>query len=506
MVSRFTPYIFPLRTPDESDTESDGGTPLRVHKRDTFIGSVDFGVKPKVNVKDTYVSVDYHPVVFYIKVYPLIEVEDYGSSIDRLWDTAVKRLDGKRQRRLIYDLEGRVTTSQSNAFRLLLDDIQRQQNTVIESRLAYTGKDVGSSRFNAKDVDGNSSLMEAAVLPGDEVEMARLLLDNEADIETFNRDEISVLDRAVMKRNKEVVKELIPRGIKIDRKDNAGRNILHICAIEGRLEMLKIFLEAGMVSEIDTLDWSRHQPHPDLELSTVMTPLHLAVERGHLPIANELITRGASVNVEATNSLWTPLHDSVKGGYLEITELLLKAGVDPNAANEDGITCLHYCWRTGSVPLASLLLSHGADIHAKQNNQSTVLHCACYEGRRELAEFLIANGANMEDETKEGFSPLRVAMMRNHWDIAEMLIENGADVNHKDRKSWMPLHGAVGMGQKRGVEILVAVKGVDLEGQNEGFLTAIGEALKDSKYEIVEILARAGANLETTSYENSSPP
>ncbi|RVD85294.1 uncharacterized protein DFL_003620 [Arthrobotrys flagrans] len=347
---------------------------------------------------------------------------------------------------------------------------------------------------NAKDKGGWSSLEAAAAVVGDSVEMVKLLLDNGADIESQDEGGISVLGRAVIVGNKEVVRELMAKGASIDTKNNLGQNVLHECARHGRPEMLKWFIEAGMASEVDTLD-----------RSIGMSPLYLAVDQGHPNMVRELIKYGADVNVETAEGLWTPLHESVKKGYLEITEMLLRAGADPNAASDDGITCFHCCWRTGSVSLASLLLSHGADINAKRKDQFTALHYACFEGRRELAEFLVANGANMEDETREGFSPLQLTMMRNHWGIADLLIKNGADVNHKDRKSWTPLHRAASIGHTHIVEMLVAVKGIDLEARNDQFTTAVNEAVKNNRHKVIGILAKAGANLETTSNNNPRP-
>ncbi|KAK6518427.1 hypothetical protein TWF506_005582 [Arthrobotrys conoides] len=346
----------------------------------------------------------------------------------------------------------------------------------------------------AKDNKGWSSLAEAAALVADNVKLVKFLLDNGADIESRDLDGTSVLNRAVKVGNTEIVKELVSRGAKTDSQNNVGQNILHECARHGRHEILKFLIDAGAAPKVDTLD-----------RSIGMSPLYLAVEQGHPEIVSALIKYGADVNLETAEGLWTPLHESVKKGYMEITEMLLTAGADPNAASDDGITCFHCCWRTGSTSLASLLLSHGADINAKRKDQFTALHYASFEGRREFAEFLVTNGANMEDETREGYSPLQLTMMRNHSGIAEMLIKNGADVNHRDRKSWTPLHRAASMGHTHITEMLVAVKGIDLEARNDQFTTAVNEAVKNSRHEVIGILAKAGANLETTSNDSTWP-
>ncbi|KAK6357883.1 hypothetical protein TWF730_007240 [Orbilia blumenaviensis] len=348
--------------------------------------------------------------------------------------------------------------------------------------------------INAKNVHGWSSLEEAAFLAADNVEMVKLLLDNGADIESYDSDGISPLNRAVIAGNKEVARELLARGARIDKKNSWGQGVLNECARHGRPEMLKWFVEAGMASEINTLDWTIGKP-----------PLYEAVEQGRPMLVKAFIKHGADVNIKTTDGLWTPLHESVKKGYLEITEMLLNAGADPNAANDDGITCFHCCWRTGSVSLASLLLSHGADVNLKRKDQFTALHYASFEGKSDFAELLIKNGANLEDETREGYSPLHLTILRNHWGVTEMLVKNGADVNHRDRKSWTPLHRAANMGHTHIVETLVATKKVDLEARNDQYTTALGDAVRNNRHEVIKILAKAGADLETTSNDSTWP-
>ncbi|EPS38454.1 hypothetical protein H072_7794 [Dactylellina haptotyla CBS 200.50] len=343
------------------------------------------------------------------------------------------------------------------------------------------------ANVNAKNFDGWSSLHEA-LFAGENVEMVKLLLEYGADINATDSNGVSPLNRAIIAGNRMNARELIDRGADVCRKNKDGQSGLHDCARLARPEMLKYLLDAGMTSEIDT---------PDRTIGK--TPLYLAVEQGRPKMVQEFIKHGADVNKRTAEGWWTPLHEAVKKGYLEISEMLLKAGADPNAADDDGITCFHCCWRTGAVSLASLLLAHGADVNIKRKDEFTALHYACFEGRVDWAEFLVQNGANLEDETREGYTPLHLSMLRNHWAITEMLIRNGADVNHKDRKSWTPLHRASNLGHTHIVEMLVAQKGVDLEARNDEFTTAVNDAVKNNRSEVVKVLARAGANLEKSS-------
>ncbi|KAF3927622.1 Ankyrin-2 [Arthrobotrys entomopaga] len=347
------------------------------------------------------------------------------------------------------------------------------------------------ANVNARNLDGWSSLHESTFV-SDKVEMIQLLLDHGADINGTTANGVSPLNNAIIGGKKTVLRELLDRGADVHLRNTKGHNAIYECALHGHPEMLRWVLDAGLASEINITD-----------LTIGMSPLYAAVELGRPRIVKVLIEYGVDVNQKILDGWWTPLHEAVKKGFLEITEMLLEAGANPNAANEDGITCFHCCWVTGAVSLATLLVQYGADVNIKRKDQFTALHYACFEGRAELAEFLVKNGANLEDETKEGFSPLHLSIMRNHASIVDMLIKNGADVNHKDRKSWTPLHRAASLGNPYIAELLVARKDIDLEARNDDFTTAINDAVKNNRAEVVRVLAKAGADLEKTS--NDSP-
>ena len=89
-------------------------------------------------------------------------------------------------------------------------------------------------------------------------------------------------------------------------------------------------------------------------------PLHYAVSRGHINIAERLLFFGATIDV-ATDDGETPLMLASHKGYHNIVEMLLDKGASADARNNFGETPLFYASRRGFPTVVRLLLERGAD-------------------------------------------------------------------------------------------------------------------------------------------------
>ncbi|KAL0304433.1 UNVERIFIED_CONTAM: Acyl-CoA-binding domain-containing protein 1 [Sesamum radiatum] len=63
----------------------------------------------------------------------------------------------------------------------------------------------------------------------------------------------------------------------------------------------------------------------------------------------------------------TPLHWAVDRGHMNITTLLLNKNADVNAKDDEGQTALHYAAVCERTAIAEVLVKHGADIEVKDN-------------------------------------------------------------------------------------------------------------------------------------------
>ncbi|XP_057871357.1 uncharacterized protein LOC131077811 isoform X2 [Cryptomeria japonica] len=134
----------------------------------------------------------------------------------------------------------------------------------------------------------------------------------------------------------------------------------------------------------------------------------------------------------STNALFLPLVRASQTGDKELVKLLLNGSVDPNEADSDGNTALHWGLKATATNqdtrLISLLLSHGASVSARNRLGLTAVHVAANYGHLQGLQMLLiqdAEAVDMVTETKE--TPLFYAVKNNHFECAMLLIAYGAN-------------------------------------------------------------------------------
>src|SRR4051794_37074964 len=93
------------------------------------------------------------------------------------------------------------------------------------------------------------------------------------------------------------------------------------------------------------------------------------------------------------------LVEAAADGDVDLVQDLLGAGVDPNAADADGLTPL--CAAGGELDIVERLLEAGAD----PNGRGTPLVAAAYYWEP-VVDALLAHGADPEGANGEGTTPL----------------------------------------------------------------------------------------------------
>ena len=98
------------------------------------------------------------------------------------------------------------------------------------------------------------------------------------------------------------------------------------------------------------------------------TPLHLAVQKGHMDIVHFLLEKGAHVNMMSTESSMSALQEACFLGQQGMVQMLLDYGA--NALHVDGNkeTCLHWAARGGEMAVVDLILAKGVD-YTRRNAQ-----------------------------------------------------------------------------------------------------------------------------------------
>ncbi len=158
------------------------------------------------------------------------------------------------------------------------------------------------------------------------------------------------------------------------------------------------------------------------------SPVADAAERGDLAEVRSLLRAGADVNA-AQNDGMTALHWAASNGHAEIARTLLYAGATVRATTRlGGYTPLHLAARSGDTEIAGILLDAGADPGAFTATGVTAMHFAADADAGGVVEALVERGANVD--ARDGFSertPLMFAAVRGADAAVQALLDAGAD-------------------------------------------------------------------------------
>lgn len=169
------------------------------------------------------------------------------------------------------------------------------------------------------------------------IDLVKLLLEAEADIEALNKIYDSPLLVATERMNIEIIEILIKNGAKVnisfskERFRYGGENPLHLAIKFNRIDIVKLLLESK--SNVEALN------------NTNDRPLLVAIEKMQFDIAELLIKNGANVNIFFSQQRFhhrgeSPLHLAIKLCNLGLVKCLLDHQANIDVLNSIGDTPL----------------------------------------------------------------------------------------------------------------------------------------------------------------------
>ncbi|XP_024302126.1 ankyrin repeat domain-containing protein 6 isoform X11 [Homo sapiens] len=171
------------------------------------------------------------------------------------------------------------------------------------------------------------------------------------------------------------------------------------------------------------------------------TPLHLAANKGHLPVVQILLKAGCDLDVQDDGDQ-TALHRATVVGNTEIIAALIHEGCALDRQDKDGNTALHEASWHGFSQSAKLLIKAGANVLAKNKAGNTALHLACQNSHSQSTRVLLLAGSRADLKNNAGDTALHVAAALNHKKVAKILLEAGADTTIVNNAGQTPLETA----------------------------------------------------------------
>jgi ankyrin repeat protein len=185
-------------------------------------------------------------------------------------------------------------------------------------------------------------------------DMATLLLDHGADVNSVASDKGTPLHAAIAVGRLDVAEVLVARGAHLDARDAFGRTPLLLAADTRQADGARLLLDHGAaVDAAESHKW---------------TPLLVAARHGDSATCAVLLERGANVNLRLPGMSWGFFRDdfesildaAVGSGKPGVVELLLRAGANADERKRHGETALAIAAKHGYTDVERMLREHGA--------------------------------------------------------------------------------------------------------------------------------------------------
>lgn len=377
-----------------------------------------------------------------------------------------------------------------------------------------------------------------------EIEKAKSLFSNQADINNIDADGNTALHAAARINDEDLVTFLIIKGADTELKNNVGDTALHV-AIKGEAYAAARALTT-MGADIFSLDMEgksaleismeRGELFYDIMINEKTATqkdsatgngiVHYFVERQDKKAVDFCINKKIPIdqrNSKGQTPLALALKDPQSVIQAQIAADLLMAGAAPVYCNakyfedalsqrnmtlrmSDGQTPLHFAAIYGHAGISQYLLDNGADTKAQDISGATPLHEAVRYGNVEIVRQLLAAGANVNGQDSLGKTPLLVLIpQEKQAEIYGLLLSSGANVNQKDTYGDTILH--VASMSKISPEILrlFTEAGADINIRNKKGLTPIATSIEHGQAEQVNFFAVNGADIHAEDAKKNTP-
>merc|ERR1712217_447084 len=116
------------------------------------------------------------------------------------------------------------------------------------------------------------------------------------------------------------------------------------------------------------------------------------------------------------------------GDKKSVKDYLSAPGMDIEAKDAKGISCLGYAIGANRIEIVKLLMDKKANPQEVDTSGGTGVHYAAAYGRKELLEYLLKNGGNANKKNTAGQTPLALATKNKQTAVIDLLKQKGGNM------------------------------------------------------------------------------
>ncbi|XP_076447039.1 uncharacterized protein LOC143284248 [Babylonia areolata] len=181
-------------------------------------------------------------------------------------------------------------------------------------------------------------------------DMAKLLINSGCDVQFHDRNNRAPFEEAVVKKQPEVVKALMLKGVSGDILLSSGHTPLTYAVEKESKDLVQVLVQGGVdVNKIN---------------SQGQTAVYLAAKKGNEGLVKALVSAGADINqsCKEEGGSHTPLMAASASEHKQVVSYLSKQkGCDLDFQDSDGWTALWHAYSNASEDICAVLLRAGAN-------------------------------------------------------------------------------------------------------------------------------------------------